>query len=191
MFKITDYMNNKLLFLFLIFSISAFSQKRENRIDEEFSTPVSFPYDFLGNYAGNLRVSNNTGVINNVPTEFSITETDVEGEFYYSIAYLKGKLKEVVDYRLYTIDQKNGFYAIKDSQGLEFTATLIDNTLYSTFEINNNILFTGLEFTNSGKVRLTIYLSEKINNKRSKKLKIDEAKSANVMLIQKAVLSKK
>jgi hypothetical protein len=182
---------NIILFLFLIVNTSAFAQKRENRIDKEFPTSVSFPYEFFGNFSGNLRVSNNTGTIANVPTEFSIKQTDKENEFIYTITYIRGKgKKEVNTYKLFTIDKEKGFYSILDNQGLEFTAILIDNTLYSTFEINNNIMFTALEFTNSGKVNLKIVLSQKINNKKAKELKKDEARSSNVTYIQKAVLSK-
>jgi hypothetical protein len=182
---------NIILFLFLIVNTSAFAQKRENRIDKEFPTSVSFPYEFFGNFSGNLRVSNNTGTIANVPTEFSIKQTDKENEFIYTITYIRGKgKKEVNTYKLFTIDTEKGFYSILDNQGLEFTAILIDNTLYSTFEINNNIMFTALEFTNSGKVNLKIVLSQKINNKKAKELKKDEARSSNVTYIQKAVLSK-
>lgn len=184
------YLNNFFLFFF-VFSLSAFAQKSENRIDEEFPTPLAFPYEYFGEYSGNLRVSNNTGVIANVPTEFSIKKTNKEDEFIYTITYVKGKdIKDINTYRLFTIDQDKGFYAIKDNNGIEFTAILIDNTLYSTFEINNNIMFTTLEFTNDGKVRLKIILSQKINKKKNKEFKIDQARSSNVMSVQKAVLSK-
>ncbi|MDO6597477.1 hypothetical protein Q4512_11170 [Oceanihabitans sp. 2_MG-2023] len=180
----------KILFVLVLFNISAFAQKRENRIDEEFPTPISFPYDYFGNYSGNLRVSDYTGVVANLPSEFSFKETDVKDEFVYSLSYLQGKDKKSSTYKVFIIDQEKGFYAIKDDMGLEFTATLIDNTLYSTFEINENIMFTALEFTNNGKVKLNIILSKKINNKRTKELEKDAAKLSNVILLQKAVLSK-
>ncbi|MBQ0787039.1 MAG: hypothetical protein KBT69_06045 [Oceanihabitans sp.] len=182
---------NTILIVLLVCNVSAFAQKRKNNIDKEFPTSIAFPYSYLGDYSGNLRVSNNTGAIANIPTEFALRATDKKEEFVYTITYIKGKdKKEVNTYTIFILDEEKGFYAIADNTGLQFTATLIDNTLFSTFEINNNIMFTALEFTNSGKVKLNIMLSEKINNTRTKELKIDEARSSNVILVQKAVLSK-
>ncbi|WP_044397357.1 hypothetical protein [Lacinutrix sp. Hel_I_90] len=183
-------MNIKFLFFFLTISLSVFAQKREQRIDKEFPTPIAFPYDYFGQYSGNLRISNNTGVLANVPTEFSISKSEKEGEFDYSLVFIEGKKKKVNLYKIFTIDQEQGFYAIKSGDGLEFTATLIDNTLFSTYEINDNIISSILEFTNSGKVRLQIILSTKVKNKKTKNLKEDQAKYANVKQIQKAVLNK-
>ncbi|WP_034058128.1 hypothetical protein [Lacinutrix jangbogonensis] len=178
---------NIVLFLFLAISLSTYAQKGSNRIDKEFPTPISFPFDFLGNYSGNLRVSNATGTLANHPTEFSIKETETKGEFVYSISYFIGKEKQAINYQLRTIDQDKGFYAIKDDSGMEFTAIQIENILYSTVEIDNTILFTTLHFTNDEKVRLNIFLSEKVTvNKKNK----NQAKSANIVLMQKAVFSK-
>ncbi|QIE58311.1 hypothetical protein G5B37_01620 [Rasiella rasia] len=181
---------NMLLLLFLGISMSTLAQSKKKRIDEEFPTPIAFPFEFFGDYAGNLRVSDNTGTLANIPTELSLTKTDIDGEFEYTIVFLNGKDKEQLTHRLFTIDQEKGFYAIKDNQGLEFTAILIDGILHSMFEVNDMLLFTTLQFTNDEKVRLTITRAKKILNSRTKKLKEDQAKSSNVVLVQKALLSK-
>jgi hypothetical protein len=195
MYHIKKNMNFKpfytIVLLFLISSTSVIAQKRENNIDEEFPPSIAFPYSYFGDYSGNLRVSDNSGVIANLPTEFSFNETEIKDEFVYTLAFIKGKgEKEIQTFKMKIIDETKGFYAITDASGMEFTATLIDSTLYSTFEINNNIMFTALEFNNSGKIRLLIHLANKIINNRTEKLKIDQARSSNVMLVQKAVLSK-
>lgn len=179
---ILTYKSLLVLVFFTCFQFIAKAQNREDtRIDEEFPTPISFPYDYLGTYSGNLNISDHTGTIANVPTDFTIKESEFKDVFIYEFTHLKGKQKVVNVFELHIIDEKKGFYAIKDKDSMEYLATNINNTLYSTHEIDNKIMFTSLHFTNNGRLRFDVILSTKSNKKR---------KLSNVVQVQKAVLSK-
>ncbi|MFT5252990.1 MAG: hypothetical protein ACI87N_002015 [Flavobacteriales bacterium] len=175
-----------LFFVFITFpSVGQSNIEKEKRVDDEFSTPIAFPYNFLGNYSGNLNISDNSGSISNVPTEFSITKSNDEDVFMYQFSFIQGKEKIINKYMLHIIDDNNGYYAISDDKGLEFMATLIKDTLYSTYETKNTIMFTSFQFTNEGKLRFNIIISKKSKNKGK-----GDTNLSNVVQVQKALLSK-
>ena len=171
--------------MFFSFTEVHCQKKKETRIDEEFPTPISFPYDFLGNYSGNLNISDNTGSIANVPTEFVISKNEDDNTFDYKFSFLQGQKKVVNAYKLYIIDEDKGYYAIKDNDGLEFMATLIKGTLHSTYDTADTIMYTTLEFTNDGKLRFDIVISKKQKSKGKGGIVL-----SNVVQVQKALLSK-
>ena len=160
-------------------------KKKETRIDEEFPTPISFPYDYLGNYSGNLNISDNIGSFANVPTKFSITKNEDDNAFDYQFSFLKGQKQVISSYKLYIVDETKGYYAIKDNDGLEFMATLIRGTLHITYDTADTIMFTTLQFTNEGKLRFNVIISKKTKNKSK-----DNINRSNVVQVQKALLSK-
>jgi hypothetical protein len=175
-----------LLFVFITFpSVGQSNIKKENRVDDEFPTPIAFPYNFLGNYSGNLNISDNTGSISNVPTEFSISKSNDQDVFIYQFSFIQGKEKIINKYMLHIIDENNGYYAISDDKGLEFMATLIKDTLYCTYDTKDTIMFTSFQFTNEGKLRFNIIISKKSKNKGK-----GDTNLSNVVQVQNAVLSK-
>jgi hypothetical protein len=175
-----------LFFVFITFpSVGQSNIEKEKRVDDEFSTPIAFPYNFLGNYSGNLNISDNAGSISNVPTEFSITKSNDEDVFMYQFSFIQGKEKIINKYMLHIIDENNGYYAISDDKGLEFMATLIKNTLYSTYDTKDTIMFTSFQFTNLGKLRFNIIISKKSKNKGK-----GDTNLSNVVQVQNALLSK-
>lgn len=176
------------LSILLFCSSLGYGQKEShNKDDEEFPTPIAFPYEYLGSYFGNLRVSDNTGVLVNVPTEFILSATENKKEFIYRLNFLKGKNKESQIFKLIVIDESKGLYAIKDPNGLEFTAVLIDQTLFSTFEMDNKTTLSSFKFTNTEKVYFSILVS-----KKGGKRKINDSKIqlSNVVLKQEAKFTK-
>lgn len=187
--KITFCSNQKAmvicLMLFLIGQISYTQIDRVKRIDDEFPTPISFPYEYLGEFAGNLSISDNTGTIANVPTEFSISKSEDNEVFNYQFSFIQGKEKVVNKYMLHIIDESKGYYAITDDKGLEFMATLIKGVLYSTYDTKDTIMYTTLQFTNDGKLRFNVVISKKSKNKGKGNTNL-----SNVVQVQKALLSK-
>lgn len=175
--------------LILLNFISGFSfylsAQENNRIDEEFPTPIAFPYEFLGSYSGNLNIADTTGSMANVPTDFTIRKTNDEEVFEYEFSYYQGNDNIVNKYLLHIIDEEKGYYAITDNEGLEFMATLIKGVLYSTYDTKDKIMFTSLQFTNDGKLRFNVIISLK-----SKKQGKGGTNLSNVVQTQKALLSK-
>ncbi|MFD0963104.1 hypothetical protein [Pseudofulvibacter geojedonensis] len=156
--------------------------EKEKRVDDEFPTPIAFPYEYTGEYFGNLNISDNLDTLSNIPTEFSLFESDEKkDEFIYQLTFISGGKKEIKKYKLKIIDEEKGFYVIEDSNGLEFMAVLIKDTLYSTFELDGKITFSTLRFTNTRQVYLKIVLSKKVKNKSKNNLI-----NSNVILVQQA-----
>lgn len=177
-----------LLLAIMTCSISFSQREKKNRIDEEFPTPVAFPYEYTGDFFGNLKVSNSEKTLSNIPTKFSLFKSEEhEGEFVYQITYMNGQKDNTQTYRLIILDEEKGYYVIKDAQGLEFMGVLVDDTLYSTFEIDDKITYTSLRFTNVGHVHLKIVLSAKMK----KKGKSNGVVNSNVVLVQKAKFTSK
>lgn len=178
--------NNLLLILLFIGLLSnAQKNKAENRIDKEFPTPIAFPYEFLGKFSGNLNISDNTGSKANIPTEFEIKKGENDKVFEYKFSFIEGQKKITNSYKLHIIDETKGYYAISDDKGMEFMATLIKGVLYSTYDTKDNIMFTSLHFTNSGKLRFNVIVSQKSKQKNNAKVNL-----SNVVQVQKALLSK-
>lgn len=174
------------LCILIFFTLIGYAQKeRPNKDEKEFPTPISFPYDFLGKYSGNLNISDTTGSVANVPTEFSISKSDIEDVFLYQFSFIQGKDKIVNKYMLHIIDETKGYYAIADEKGMEFMATLINGALYSTYDTKDTIMYTSLQFTNEGKLRFNVIISKKSKNKGK-----GDTNLSNVVQVQKALLSK-
>ena len=156
---------------FFMHSVVMYGQSRkEKRIDEEFPTPVAFPYEFVGKYTGNLNVSDNTGTIANIPTEFVINGKKGDKYFEYEFSYLQNNKKIKEKFQLHIIDEDKGFYVITNNKDLEFMATLIRDTLYGTYENDNKLTLTSFQFTNTGQLRFSIILSQKNTSKKSKRI---------------------
>jgi hypothetical protein len=64
-------------------------------------------------------------------------------------------------------------------------ATLIKDTLYSTYDTKDTIMFTSFQFTNLGKLRFNIIISKKSKNKGK-----GDTNLSNVVQVQNAVFSK-
>ena len=177
-----------LLFFLLTFTSGCclvLDAQNNKQVDEEFPTPVAFPYEYLGTYSGNLNVADPTGSIANVPTDFIIKKTNDKEVFEYEFSFYQGENKIVNKYLLHIIDEEKGYYAITDEEGLEFMATLIKCVLYSTYDTKDKIMITSLQFTNDGKLRFNIIITLK-----SKKQGKGGTNLSNVVQVQKALLSK-
>lgn len=176
-----------LFILILSIGLSSYGQKKrvESRIDEEFPTQYAFPKEYYGKYFGNLRVANGEGVISNTPMEFYLSPTDTEGVYNYKLIFIHQKQKETKSYTIKTINLEKGAYLITDDNSdLSFPATLVDNILFSTFQVDNNILNSELIFKNNGKVYLKITSSTKFQPEDSNK-----APAYFVSLVQKATFA--
>jgi hypothetical protein len=181
-------------FLLICFTLIAFSStsqtKRVNGTDKDFPTEIAFPKAYYGEYGGNVRVSNATGVLQNVPIEFTFATGENENTSKYTLSFILGKGKtQTQSFTIIPKDIDQGLYLIEGSDGSVFIGNLIDNVLYSTFEMNENIMMTEIEFNNNGKIRLKITRATKLPKSKEKRNK-DIAYPAEITLVQKAVLSK-
>jgi len=143
---------------------SCLAQKNESddrKKPDELTPENVFPVPYIGTYAGNLNIADASGTLRNVPMEIVIAPTEKEGEFRYDLVYFVSSEKQVQSYILKTIDAATGQYAIDENNGIVLRANYIRQTLYSSFDINNNHITSSVEFRNDGKILFQIIVSSK------------------------------
>lgn len=122
-------MRTLLFTLFLSISFIANSQDKK------------FPDDFLGSYYGKLQITGKTGKYQ-IDMEFHFIKTDTIGTYKYTLVYNKVPR----NYFLIEKDKTNGIYEIDEKNGIILQAKVVDNSIYSIFEVNNNLITTTEHF---------------------------------------------
>ncbi|WP_046756335.1 hypothetical protein [Kordia jejudonensis] len=157
--------------------------------DKEFPTQYSFPKEYIGTYAGNLNIADASGVLQNVPMELSIKPTEDPKKFDYTLSYIVAKKKDERKYTLIVVDHEKGIFDLDENNGVVLRANYMRQTLFSTFEVNNRILNSSVEFKNDGRIFFTIIVTEKADPRKTGGEKLSVT-SYNVVVIQKAALRK-
>ncbi len=186
----------KIVFLLAVICMSScMAQKQQkerankNAEDKEFPTTYAFPKEYVGTYAGNLNVADASGVLQNVPMEIIIAPTEDPKKFSYTLAYIVSKKRDEREYTLIVVDPEKGWYDLDENNGIVLRANYMRQTLFSTFEVNNRILNSSVEFKNDGRVLFNIIVTEKANPRQTG----DEKRpvtSYHATVIQKAALRK-
>jgi hypothetical protein len=104
-----------------------------------------FPNDFLGIYEGTLHVSNTKGN-SKLPMEFHLLKTASPDTFVYKIVYVVDSVPQSRDYYLLSVNPDKGEFLIDENNGILLDAKYVDSTLYSIFEVEGNLLTSGLRF---------------------------------------------
>lgn len=186
----------KIIFLITLICMSSCmgQEKKTKRVSEDEFPNVkqNILNDFVGLYKGNLNVSNYTGSLQNIPMEIQLKKTATEGEFSYEIMYLINNKKDIRKYMIKTIDLERGHYVIDQRNGLVLQGNLIHNTIFSTFEMNNNIMNSKLQFKNEGKIAFEIVVVTKQNgyDTGGKEKSGPAAKSYTTTIVQRALLTR-
>ena len=187
----------KIVFLIaLICMSSCLAQKKQvkeragkNAEDKTFPTSYAFPKEYVGTYAGNLNVADASGVLQNVPMELTIAPTEDPKKYSYTLAYVISKKRDERKYTLIIVDQAKGMFDLDENNGVLLRANYMRQTLFSTFEVNNRILNSSVEFKNDGTVYFTIIVTEKSEPRTTGTKKIPVI-SYNSIVIQKGALRK-
>ncbi|WP_417799413.1 hypothetical protein [Tenacibaculum sp.] len=103
---------------------------------------VSFPNDFLGVYKGTLYIHSAKGQ-QEIPMEFHMKQSDSLLKFEYTLVYNN----QPRNYTLIVKDKKKGIFEIDENNGIILPAKLANNTLYSFFEVQGNLLSSRLAFS--------------------------------------------
>jgi len=164
----------------LFFSVSVNSQEKL----------ITFPGDFFGIYKGNLLISTEKGD-RNIPMEFHLLATDSVGKYVYTLIYGEGETKQERLYNLIEKDKEKGRYVVDENNGIILDCNVINNKMYTLFEVNDTLLTTFITFETKSMV------FEIIATPKSKKevtYSDDEAKteviSYPISTIQRGVLQK-
>ncbi len=157
--------------------------------DKQFPTEYAFPKEYVGTYAGNLNISDASGVKQNVPMELIIKPTEDPKRYSYTLAYIVAKKRDVRKYTLVVVDPAKGLYDLDENNGIVLRANYMRQTLFSTFELNNRILHSRVEFNNDGRVFFSISVTEKAGARKTGDEKLAVA-SYHTTVIQKGALRK-
>ncbi|WP_420570701.1 hypothetical protein [Kordia sp.] len=187
----------KLVFLIaLICMSSCIAQKKQvkersgkNAENKKFPTEYAFPKEYVGTYAGNLNIADASGVLQNVPMELVIAPTEDPKKFSYTMSYLVSNKKDKRKYTLIVVDPAKGLYDLDENNGVVLRANYIRQTLFSTFEVNNRILNSSVEFKNDGRILFNIIVTEKVDSRQTGGEKL-AVTSYTTAVIQKAALRK-
>ncbi len=106
---------------------------------------LQFPQDFYGIYKGDLHITNTRGK-QTIQMEFHLNPTDSIGKYQYMLVYIMDGNRQERHYNLLEKDVTKGEYVVDENNGILIDAKLIDNTIFSMFEVQGNILTTTERF---------------------------------------------
>jgi hypothetical protein len=188
----------KILFLIALVCMSTTMVAQQKQVkeragktseDKKFPTQYAFPKEYVGTYSGNLSIADYTGVIQNVPMELIIKPTEDPKKFSYTLAYIVSNKRQEQKYTLIVVDPEKGLYDLDENNGVVLRANYMRQTLFSTFELNNRILNSRVEFNNDGRVFFSITVTEKADPRKTGNDQLAVV-SYNTTIIQKAALRK-
>ena len=153
------------------------------------SADFNFPDDYLGSYSGDLEIRNSRG-IQSIGMEFNLQATDSLGYYDYQLVYIVDGNRQERNYNLIVKDAEKGQYLIDENNGIILGANVFDNTLYSVFEVQGNLLTTTETFYDD-RMEFRIIFSnkdQKVTNEGSEE--VPEVSVFPVTVVQSATLIK-
>ncbi len=130
----------KYLIIILMFVSCASAQDLKIENDS-----LQFPQDFYGFYKGDLHMTTSKGN-RTIGMEFHLNPTDSIGKYQYMLVYIMNGERQERKYNLITKDASKGEYIVDENNGILLDAKLIDNTIYSMFEVSESIITTTERF---------------------------------------------
>ena len=130
----------KHLILLLLFVSYATAQEVKTENDS-----LQFPEDCFGIYKGDLQMTTSKGN-KTIGMEFHLNPTDSIGKYQYMLVYIVDGNRQERKYNLITKDASKGEYIVDENNGILLDAKLVDNTIYSMFEVNESIITTTERF---------------------------------------------
>lgn len=106
---------------------------------------LQFPQDFYGIYKGDLHITNPNGK-QTIQMEFHLNPTDSIGKYQYMLVYIMNGNRQERQYNLIEKDAEKGEYIVDENNGILLDAKLMDNTIFSMFEVQGSILTTTERF---------------------------------------------
>ncbi|NVJ88757.1 MAG: hypothetical protein HWD82_04885 [Flavobacteriaceae bacterium] len=160
----------------IVFTISMNSQS--NSLD--FLTKVA------GVYKGDLTITNTKGT-QKIPMEFHLLKTNDSLKFNYRLVYNSAPR----NYTLIVKDVENGILEVDENNGIILPTKHYNNTLFSFFEVQENLLSTRIEFADKKLVFEILFTNTKNKTTTGGKSKeIPEVFGYPITTIQNATLEK-
>ena len=106
---------------------------------------IDFPDDYFGIYKGDLHISSEKGD-QNIPMEFHLLATDSVATYAYTLVYGEGEAKQIRSYNLIEKNKEKGTYVVDENNGIFLEIRVVDNKMYTLFEVQENLLTTFITF---------------------------------------------
>ena len=104
-----------------------------------------FPESYFGRYVGDLVIKSAMDD-QFVPMEFHLLPTDTVGRYQYKLVYGMGDTRQERAYEMVALNAENGQFEIDEKNGIILDCQVVDNKMYSLFEVQGNILTTFITF---------------------------------------------
>ncbi len=108
-------------------------------------TVENFPNAYFGKYKGTLHINSKNGA-QTYPMEFHLLPTDTISRYQYTIVYGEGEQRQERLYTLIEKDASSGEYIIDENNGIILDGKVVDNRVYSLFEVKGTLLSTFITF---------------------------------------------
>ena len=165
----------------LLALLLCFSAKAQDKV---------FPEDYFGIYKGDLEITNAKGK-QSIGMEFHLMASDSVDTYIYKIVYIMDGKRNDRNYTLKAINKNKGAFAIDENNGILLNAKYIDNTLYSVFEVQKNLLITTERFYADKMIFEIVFSGKNLEEKSGGETEeIPEVTSYPVTVTQKATLIK-
>ncbi|SCY11205.1 hypothetical protein SAMN05192588_1204 [Nonlabens sp. Hel1_33_55] len=129
-----------LLLITVLVSCNKPSEKNQQEVSQSETEATidkkKFPEDFLGIYKGDLKITSSNGE-QSIPMEFHMNKTDSIDNFKYTIYY--GEERSPRNYNLKRTHNPN-LFLVDENNGIILESAYANHTLYSTYEVANNLL---------------------------------------------------
>lgn len=168
--------NNWLIVAFLFFSNSLLSAQE---------SPIK---PWLGDWRGTLEIYNTKGLAQTVVMELNVA-TLTDSTWQWQIVYGEGDTRQERNYELVETDDP-GHYIIDEKNSIELYLSLINNGLYSVFQVNQNNLLVYYELEGDQLIFRTLSVNTATERKSGGGDNIPEVLSWKTGVSQRAVLTK-
>ena len=150
----------------------------------------SFPEGWLDDWKGKLIIYSENNVKQEVTMELNIRNTDTDGHWKWIIIYGTGEFRQERHYELMLIDSVKGKYKMDEKNSIILDMTYANNTFYSTFNVDKNLI-TAIYRLENKKIYFEIISSDMksplVTGQESEDISIVESYPVNVT--QRAVLT--
>ena len=144
----------------------------------------SFPEKCSGTWQGHLMIYSNGNIKDSVESRFTVEKLG-DSSWIWRTEYA-GKEPIVKDYILRLQDASTGHYVIDEKDGIELSAHLVGNTLYSMFEVEGKVLTSTYRWS---KHQIEFEITFGIPTDPNKDMPAN-VKNYHISTVQKAVLKK-
>ncbi len=103
-----------------------------------------FPDEYLGKWAGTLRIFNGEGLAQELPMQLHILPTDSTERYTFTLIYGVDTIAGKRPYELVVLDREKGLYLIDEKNSIQMEAYYIGGKLWQNFEVQGTVLYTVL-----------------------------------------------